>query len=151
MGKLSIVVCLFCLLVAAVPQGALAKGHGPDFGGGVKAYKMLFSEEQNKQLDVLVDNFRKDIAPFRKAMIQQHQELRAMMKDASVSESALKAQVMKGAETVSRMVVKRAEMLRAVRKIATPEQLAKVDAFEAKERQDRAKWMQRWEKMQNEG
>lgn len=151
MGKLSIMVGLVCLLLASAPQGALARGHGHDFGGGVKAYKMLFSEEQNKQLDILMEKFHKDAAPLRKAMIQEHQQLRAMMKDASVSEAALKAQVMKGAETVSQLVVKRAEMVRSVRKLATPEQLAKIDAFEAKELQDRAKRMERWDKLQNQG
>jgi len=151
MGKLSIMVGLMCLMLAAAPQGALARGHGPDFEGGMKSYKVLFSDEQNKQLDVLVEKFRKDIKPLLKAMVQQRQDLRAMMKDPSVPESALKAQVMKGAETVSQMVVKRAEMVRAVRKLATPEQLAKVDAYEAKRIQERAKWMERWDKMQNEG
>ena len=152
MSRKSIVSLVIALLLAAVPASALAFGHGGHEGPGgeIKIFKLLFSDEQNKKLEAIEAPAKQEIHPLIKQMMEQRHELRAMIKNEAVKDEAIKAQINKISETAYALVLKKATIVRAARKIATPEQLAKVDALEAKHEEHMKKFMDMMEKMHDE-
>ena len=62
-----------------------------------------------------------------------------MLKSETTKDADIKAQVEKISEIQYQLALKRAAIIRGIRKIATPEQLTKVDALEAKHLKHREK------------
>ena len=137
-------VVVLCLLVQSAPSQAFR--HNSDFRR-YEPYRLLFSPEQNQQLDALLAKARPEILPLYKQLLAERLKLRPMLLSEDVKDDELKAMAVKMADIEYEILVKRAHLLRAIRKIATPEQLAKIDALEAKHLKKRQKSLERMEKL----
>ena len=67
--------------------------------------------------------------------------MHALLKDEAAKDSDIKAEIDKMAGIQYQMALQRAAIIRGIRKIATPEQVAKVDALEAKQLKQREKFI----------
>jgi Spy/CpxP family protein refolding chaperone len=101
------------------------------------AFRLLFNPDQIKQLDAVMSQADQEMGPLYQELAQERQVLRDMYKNESVKDQDITAQVAKICQMESRLAVKHAAFTRAVRRIATPEQLAKVDGLEAQEQMNR--------------
>jgi Spy/CpxP family protein refolding chaperone len=148
MPRKSVIAVLVTLLLATIPVSAMAfgpAGHG--MMGPIHDFKLLFNEEQNKKLDAVLIPTKQEIRPLIKQLMEQRQELGGMLKNETVKDEAIKTQITKISDTLYSLALKRATIIRAARKIATPEQLAKVDALEAKHKEHMKKFMDMMDKM----
>lgn len=115
-----------------------SQAFGPMGDGPLKAYELLFTAEQNEKLEKLKAASEPELAPLREKVHAEMKVLRAMMRDESKDDAAIQGQVQKIAEAGSGLAVKEAAFIRAARKIATTEQLAKIDAQRDKREKKRA-------------
>ena len=114
------------------PNQAQAFGPGPDMGPmRLEAYQVLFSAEQNQKLEALLTSSRTSHETLMQAARAERDALRALLENPAATDAQIKAQVMKEAEARAALMVQDAAMNRAVRKIATAEQLGRVDALTA--------------------
>jgi len=134
---------LLALLLAClgiVPAAAQAARHGAGFGFyRVDAYRLVFSDEQNKKLDAVLAPAGQEFAPLYKERMAELQKLRDMLKSEDAKDTDIRAQVTKISDIDYQIALKKANCIRAIRKIATPEQLTKIDALEAKRTKQRQK------------
>lgn len=126
-------ICLLLLMgcLVLVPAMAQADRHG----GGlyrVEAYRLVFNEDQNKKLDALLAPGHQDFLPLFKDRATEQQKLQDMLKTDTATDADIRAQVTKISDIDYQIALKKATFIRSIRKIATPEQLAKIDALEAK-------------------
>ena len=105
----------------------------------VQSFKLLFDETQNKALDSLLAAQKKEMKPLFEQMKSEHEAMQSLVKAAPIKDAEIKAEVEKMSETMYQLTLKRAAFIQAVRKLATAEQLAKIDAQESrmKQRKDR--------------
>jgi Spy/CpxP family protein refolding chaperone len=153
MRKTFFISCLLSLALAAAPAlafGPGGHGHGGP-GGDLTAYKLLFSEEQNKQLDALLKTSRSESMPLVKKLMEDRKAMKALMKSDASTEKDIRDQVAKTSQIFADLAVKRAALTKAVRKIATKEQLDKIDAFTAKQSAKREKFREAMGKMVEQG
>jgi Spy/CpxP family protein refolding chaperone len=126
------------LFVCVLPGMAYAVGHGHGFRQ-IETYRLLFTAEQNKKLDALLAPTKQELPPLFKELRTERQKLHALLKSDDAKDSDIKAQIDKISEILYKLALKRAATIRGIRKIATPEQLAKIDALEAKDLKHREK------------
>lgn len=136
MHKLMTIATLVLGLVAGLAGQSPAFEHKG--GQSLKSYELLFNAEQNEKLEKLRAASEPEMAPLREKVRAEMKALRAMMRDESKDDAAIKAQVGKIAEAGSALAVKEASFTRAVRKIATTEQLARIDGQREKRERKRA-------------
>ncbi len=115
-----------------------SQAYGPKGDGPLKSYELLFNAEQNEKLAKLKAASEPEMAPLREKVHAEMKTLRAMMSDESKDDAALKAQVGRIAEAGSALAVKEAAFIRAVRQIATKEQLARIDGQREKREKKRS-------------
>jgi len=156
MRKSLFISCLLALSLSAIPSLALAfgpGGHGgPDGPGGkMMAYKLLFSDEQNKQLTETLKASRAEFKPLIGKLMEERKAMHALMLSDSATEKDIRAQAAKIGEILGDMAVKRAAQIKAIRKIATKEQLAKIDAFFEKQRAKHEKFREAMHKVIEQG
>ncbi len=117
-------------LLALFGGQALAFGHKG--GGHLKAYELLFNDQQNAQLEKLKADSKPKTMPLMEKLMAEKRALYALFKDEAAGDAAIKAQVSKIADAEYALALEKAKFIRAVRKIATKEQLAKIDAMKEK-------------------
>jgi Spy/CpxP family protein refolding chaperone len=153
MRKRLFISCLLALSLSAVPGLALAfgpGGHGGP-GGAIMAYKLLFSEEQNKQLDATLQASRAEFKPLIEKLMQERKAMHALVKSDTSTEKEIRAEAAKLGDIIADLAVKKAEQVKAIRKIATKEQLAKIDTFMEQQRAKHAKFHEAMHKMMEQG
>jgi len=153
MRKKLIMSCLLALSLSALPSLALAfgpGGHGGP-GGAMMAYKLLFTDEQNKQLDDTLKASRTEFKPLIEKLMAERKTMHALMQADTSTEKDIRAEAAKIGEIMADLAVKRAAQIKAIRKIATKEQLAKIDAFREKEHAKHEKFHQAMHKMMEQG
>lgn len=150
MRRLSLVSCfvVLSLLVMSVPSQASRRGG--DFRR-FEPYRLLFSTEQNQQLDALLAKAKPELLPLYKQLHTERLKLRQMVRSEETKDADLKAMTLKMADIEYEILIRRAQLIRAIRKIATPEQLAKIDALEAKRLKQQQKFLERLEKLPPQG
>jgi len=135
---------IFCLFLSTTAGTAMA--HPPCAGSNeirpIDAFRLLFSEDQNKRMDDVLKQFEPEMRPLFGQLRQYRQELEAMFKSESATDQDLKAQIDKISGVEFQLAVKHAAMTRTIRKIATPEQLVKVDDMEADQMKSREEFFQ---------
>ena len=136
MHKLMTIAILVLGLVAGLAGPSRAFEHKG--GRFLKSYELLFSAEQNARLEALTAQADPELRTLREKVHAEMKILRNMTRDETKNDAALKAQVQKIADAGYALVVKEASYIRAVRKIATKEQLAKIDAQRDKREKKRA-------------
>jgi Spy/CpxP family protein refolding chaperone len=139
--KKSVVWIMFvAIFVLTASVFAHAAGHWRGFRQ-LEAYRLLFSAEQNKKLDATLAPAKQELPPLFKELRVQREQLHALLKSETAKDSDIKAQIDKISESQYQLALKRATLIRNIRKIATPDQLAKIDALEAKHLKHREKVM----------
>ena len=133
--KKAIITLFLGLFLAATPHMASAFDHhgGLNEIHPVDALRLLFSDAQNKQLDEVLGKYEPEMRPYYGQLRADRQELEGMFKSESAGDKEIKAQINKISEVEYQLALKHAALTRAIRKIATPEQLAKVDRLEAEQ------------------
>ena len=128
------------ILVLGLVAGLAGQSRAFEHKGGrfLKSYELLFSAEQNARLEALTAQSEPELRTLREKVHAEMKVLRNMTRDETKNDAALKAQVQKIADAGYALVVKEASYIRAVRKIATKEQLAKIDAQRDKREKKRA-------------
>lgn len=138
MWKKVMLLVVVMALLGVVPATARTMRHG----GGLNqldVYRLVFNDEQNKKLDALLTPTDQDFRPLYKQRMAEQRTLRDMLKSDATKDADIRAQVTKISDIDYQIALKKASLIRAARKIATPEQLAKIDALEAKRVQRREK------------
>jgi Spy/CpxP family protein refolding chaperone len=139
--KRVIVIVLGCLLLVVTPGLLLAfEQHGGTDIQPVDALRLLFNEDQNKQLDALLSKYEPDMEPQYRQLRKYRHELEAMFNSGTATDQNIKAQISQISDAEYQLAVKHAALTVAIRKIATPEQLAKVDAMEAAQARSREEY-----------
>lgn len=128
------------ILVLGLVAGLAGQSRAFEHKGGhfLKSYELLFSAEQNARLEALTAQAEPELRTLREKVHAEMKVLRNMTRDETKDDAALKAQVQKIADAGYDLAVKEASYIRAVRKIATKEQLAKIDAQRDKREKKRA-------------
>jgi len=140
MKKTILCMTVLAFLVTFLPGVTYAAGRGHGFQQ-VEAYRLLFSADQNKKLDALLAPAKQEFPPLVQELRGERQKLHALLKDEAAKDSDIKAEIDKMAGIQYQMALQRAAIIRGIRKIATPEQVAKVDALEAKQLKQREKFI----------
>ena len=117
--------------------GAFERHEGLSEIHPVDAMRLLFNDDQDKKLDDLLNKSRPDMRPLYMQLRQYRQELETMFKSDSVGDQQIKTQISKISGVEYQLALKHAALTRAIRKIATPDQLAKVDQLEADQMKSR--------------
>lgn len=138
MWKNVLLLVALAVCLGVVPASARTLRHSGGFYQ-VDAYRLVFNEEQNKKLDAALSPSDQDLRPLYKQRMAEQRTLRDMLKSDTAKDADIRAQVTKISDIDYQIALKKANLIRAIRKIATPEQLAKVDALEAKRAQRRGK------------
>jgi Spy/CpxP family protein refolding chaperone len=135
----------------AAPHPAKALGPGPDHPPlRMEAFQALFTEEQNQKLEALLKSSRSGHEALMEAARVEHDALRDLLEDPAATDAQIKAQVMKEAEARAALMVQDAALNRAVRKLATAEQLSRIDALTARQAARHAKMHAAMEKCRKE-
>lgn len=135
----------------AAPQQAKAFGPGPDLPPmRLEAYQVLFTEEQNQKLEALLKSSRSGHDTLMEAARSEREALRGLLDNPTATDAQIKAQVMKEAEARAALMVQDAALNRAVRKIATAEQLGRIDALASQQAGRHAKMRAAMEKCRKE-
>lgn len=124
-----------------MPNLAHATRHGHGFHQ-IEMYRLIFSAEQNKKLDTSIASVRQDLPPLFKGLRSERLKLNALLKSNEAKDSDIKTQIDKISEIQYQRALKKAAIIRSIRKIASPEQLAKVDALEAKHLKHREQFIE---------
>ncbi|MBF0480160.1 MAG: periplasmic heavy metal sensor [Desulfovibrionaceae bacterium] len=149
MRKKLFVSCFLALALSAAPSLALAFGPGGHGGHGdsLMAYKLLFNDEQNKQLDETLKASRTEMKPLIEKLMEERKAMHALMQSDTSTEKDIRAEAAKIGEIMADMAVKKAAQTKAIRKIATKDQLAKIDAFREKQHAKREHFHEAMRKM----
>ncbi len=131
MRKVFLTSALLIGLLALLGGQALAYGHKKG-GGHLKAYELLFNDQQNQQLEKLVAASHPKMGPLFKKLKSEKHALYTMLKNEAYGDTEIKTQVSKIADAQYALALEKAKFIRAVRKIATKEQLAKIDTLKEK-------------------
>lgn len=135
----------------ASPHPAKAFGPGPDHPPlRMEAFQALFTEEQNRKLEALLKTSRSGHEALMEAARAEHEALRGLLENPEATDAQIKAQVLKEAEARAALMVQGAALNRAVRKIATAEQLARIDGLAARQAARHAKMHAAMEKCRKE-
>src|SRR5512140_3657866 len=90
------------------------------------------STEQKGQIQTIFRKHRDGIAPLRKEMMAERQELRKLILSENPDEAVLREQVKKIAATGGDLAVRRARMFQEMRTVLTPEQIQKFQDLQEK-------------------
>lgn len=133
-------IVISCLvLMFALTGTALAFGPGHEPGmRQFEALRLLFNDKQNEQLDAVLKPAKQDLGPLFKQLMEERRGLQELLRAETTTEAAVTSQVAKIAAVENQLALKRLALVQAVRKIATPEQWAKIEAQRAKRQQERA-------------
>jgi len=125
-----LVVLVACL--GLTPASARAVRHGLFGFYRVDAYRLVFTEEQNAKMDAVLAAEGQDFLPLFKQRRAAQRRLADMLKSDAATDADIRGQVTVIGNIDYQIALRKAKLIRAIRKIATPEQLAKVDALEVK-------------------
>lgn len=96
---------------------------------GIAANKLGLTDEQRTSIKQVVQMHRADLQPLLAQARTQRQELRTIVTAPTLDDAALSAQSEKIAATQKQILIETAHLRADVRKLLTPEQIAKADAW----------------------
>lgn len=126
-----------CLFIAVPAFAGRPQSEGPDHkrskGGHIgQIIKQLnLSQDQKSQVKPLVQKFRTEAKPMRKAMVEAQLQVAQIMFSDPFSESQARAAFRNAAHLKENMMIARAKLFSQVKTILTPEQLAKLDRIKS--------------------
>lgn len=137
----SLLIATACLLTLPAHSRAFGPGPGPGMPPGPKALGLLFNEDQNRKLEELEKAHRAETRPLADRLRQERHALRLLIQGGAAKDKELRAQMARVAEAETTLAFQEAAFIRSVRALATEDQLARLDAAEARENQrhDRAR------------
>lgn len=125
----------FALALAAGVAMARGPGFGPGFsrGFGGPAYGVPpipdLTTEQSARIQALRDGFLKEIEPVQKELYAKGTELRSLWASPNPDPAAVKAMQKEMFDLQTQLQEKRTNLGLEIRKVLTPDQLAKLPAF----------------------
>ncbi len=108
-------------------------------GGHLEEYELLFDTQQNQKLEKLATASQPRALPLAEKLKAEQHGLKVLLENEAYAGAQIKSQVSRIAEARYALALEQAAYLRAVRRIATPDQLAGIDALEQKQAEKRAK------------